>query len=225
METTAPETNIHVVNGPPKRVIVAERAIRHLTGFFYHLAFVETLVCLILPIIAILKDDLTKLRFHSNNASYVEYCGWRDIHAYDSSVAYLGNLYSFSYSKNCGDYNKACTLQTIGTVWYSLLIIGIVFVGFSLITFIFDLPALLARTLIIVFNFIFFACMFVDALIWGIYKTCHKACNLLDFPGLPTTITNCTPHWGASWILVIIAGGLAILSIIALMLSRSIPKI
>lgn len=234
MEVSAPANHISnnspvltnhpiVVNNQPKQVIRVERSIHHLIGFFFHLAFITLLAGLILSIISLVRDDLTKITFHSNNNSYVEYCGWRNIHSYDSSSAYIGYPFTFNYRKQCGDYGKACTLQTVGTTWYSLLIIGIVFAGIGLILFILDLPATVARLLILLCSLIFFGCMLADALIWGLYKTCHKACNDNSFPGTGVNITSCTPKWGVSWILVIIAGGLALLSSIFLLLSKSIP--
>jgi len=234
MEIGAP-TSTHVANNSPSIVNnppiiinnmtkqVRDQPIRYMIGFLYHLAFIALLAGLILAIISLVRDDLTKLRFHSPNGSYTEYCGWRNMHSYDSSSSYLGSPYTFNYRKKCGDFDPACTLEKIGTTWYSLLIIGIVFGGFSLIVFVLDLPVMAARLAIAACNLIFFGCMLADALIWGLYKTCHNACNSLSFPGLGD-INGCNPTWGISWILVIIAGGMVFISTILLMLSKSVPK-
>jgi len=229
METAIPGTSISVVNGPlpppPTKIIVIDEGTRRVTGCCYHFGFITLLAALILAIIAIVRDDITKVTFTtSSSGSYSEYCGWQDMHGYDLSSSFLGTPYSFIYSKDCGNDNRACTLEKVGTAWYSLLIIGIVFGGFALIAFVLDFTLPLTCATIMAFDLMFFACMLADALIWGCFKTCGKACNSLDFPNLPSDITNCQSHFAISWILVIIAGGLSFLSSLFLLISRSIAN-
>jgi hypothetical protein len=225
METSAPGINSSAPHNAPKEAMPIERVSRRLTGFSYYLSFIKLLAALVLAIIALVKDDLTKLIFRSNNQPYVQYCGWRNIHSYDSSTSFVGNQrFNVNYSKECGNWDRGCTLETIGTAWYALLIIGIVFGGLSAISYVFDCPAMVSRVIIMLCNLIFFGCMLADALIWGIYKTCHNACNSLDFPNTPDSVTSCKPKWGISWILVIVAGGLALLSTICLLASKTNRK-
>jgi len=222
METSG--VNVIVSNNPTRQVVGVDKVVHHFTGFWYHTAFLLMFSGLILAIVAILKDDLTKLTFHSSQGSYVEYCGWHNLHS-DTSTSYTGGTYSFSYTKQCGAMDKACTLEKIGTIWYALLIIGIIFGGLSLIVFILDCSVVIARLLIILYNSVFFGCMLACALTWGLYKTCHNMCNSFEFPNLSDeNVYGCTPKWGISWILVIIAGGLALLSLLSLMMSRSVAN-
>jgi hypothetical protein len=224
METAVPGTSISVASNVPTQKIIIQQPVRHLTGFCYHFSFIALLGGLILAIISIVRDDLTKVTFYSDSStSYTEYCGWSRLHSYNSADSYLGSPYSFTYSKFCGDSNDACIMQKVGTAWYALLIIGIVFGGIALIAFILDFNAPLTCSLILISNLIFFGCMLADALIWGISSLCQKACNGLEFPALPEDITDCRSKWGISWILVVIAGGLSLLSIVALLASRSVP--
>jgi len=224
MEAGAPGINSSGPRSLPKDAMPIERVTRPLAGLPYYLSFLLLLSGIILSIISIVKDDITKLKFTSYTGHYVEYCGWKNIHSYDSSTSFLeGAPYTMNYSKECKNWNMACTLDTIGTAWYSLLIIGIVFGGLALLVYLFNISALLAALLIFACNFLFFGCLLANALIWGIYKTCHKACHNKSFPDLPLEITKCKPEWGISWILVIVAGGCVLLStLLALMSTR--PK-
>jgi hypothetical protein len=229
METTAPETVVHVSNlskDPTRRSAAKKYPDRYLTGIFYYAAFIELLGALILAIIAVVKDELTKMAIKLGNVTFVEYCGWEDLHSYHSTSEGAIGPISFKYSNGCDDYGgKLCDLETIGTVWFSLLIIGIGFGGISLIIFILDFYSVMAaRLLIIACNLIFFGCMLADALIWGSKKPCHVGCNGLKFPFLAQSDVDCNPKWGSSWILVIIAGGLAMLSIISMLMARSAKK-
>jgi len=217
METSG--VNVVVSNNSTKQVHPTDRTIRSLSGFWYNIAFTLALSALILAIIAILKDEMTKLKFHSNsNGSLTEYCGWHNLHSDSSS----SNSYSFTYSQNCGDLDQACTLEKIGTIWYALMIIGIVFGGIALIFFILDLNLAVSRLLIFICEWIFFGCMLANALIWGLYKTCHNLCNSSNFPGL-NSYSSCNAKWGNSWILAIVAGGIALLVPIFLMMARPDP--
>jgi len=228
METAIPGTSVSVVNGPlpppPTKIVIIDEGTRRVTGCCYHLGFVALLAGLILAIIAIVRDDLTKVTFDSSsNGSYYEYCGWKNMHGYDMSSAYLGTPYSFTYAKECGSSGDACTLQKIGTAWYALLVIGIVFAGLSVIFFIINRP--LTWIIILALNIMFFACMLADVLVWGCYSTCQKACNSLSFPKLPSDITGCSSKFAISWVLVVIAGGLSLVSTKFIIISKLITNI
>jgi len=221
MKTSIPDRNRRVVNSSPSRILANESA-HHMRGIFYHFAFLTLLAGLILALIAIVKDDMTRITFHSSSGSYVEYCGWHDVHGYDAEESYIGTPYTYKYASNCKNNSHACKMRTVGRAWYSLLIIGLVFGGFALITFILDFSIPLTYLLILSFDLLFFLCMFANSLLWGLYKPCYKSCHKLEFSNLPTDITSCSATWAISWILVIVAGGLSLLTMILLTISRFI---
>jgi len=221
METAVPGTSISVVNAPPPtKVVVIEQGKRRMRGFCYDIAFITLFAALVLSIIAIVKDDLTKVTFHSTDGTYSEYCGWRSLHSYDSASPFLGTPYTFTYSRNCESNDRACELQKVGTAWYALLITGIVFGGLALIAYILDFSVPLTCAMIVIFSSLFFGCMLADVLVWGLFKTCDKLCNTLQFPDIPDDISSCDPSWGISWILVVVAGGLACLSTLFALASK-----
>jgi len=237
METTIPVSNsrnIPVSNVPPRTVpvtnvpvstvpttkVVTDQSRRHLTRFFYYIAFLTLLAALVLSIVAIVKDDLTRMTLHTETYSYSQYCGWRNVHSYESIPA-TGSLYSTSYSGYCHNGNNACKAVKIGKAWFSLLIIAIAFGGFALIAFVLDFSVPLTFLSIFLFELICFLCLLADSLQWGIAGVCHKACHRLSFVS-SVDILSCNSHLGISWILVVIAGGLTLISMIALIISRSI---
>jgi len=177
------------------------------------LSFMTLLAGLVLAIIAIVKNDLTKVTFYGATTHFTEYCGWNNIHTYDDNSVYLGSSYSFTYSNYCRSDDRACTLEMVGKAFYSLLIIGIAFAGFALISFLADVSGVLTFLFILFCELMFFGCMVADALIWGLFKSCSHYCDHLSFPNLPSNITGCRSQFATSWILVVIAGGLALMSI------------
>jgi len=216
METGVPGTS---QMGGSTKVIYNQNYIqtgRRTLGFLGTLAFMTLLAGLVLAIIAIVQDDLTSVKFYSGSSHFTEYCGWKDIHSYNDNGNYLGSPYAFTYANHCNGDNRACTLERVGKAFYSLLIIGIVFAGFALIPFISDVSVPLTFAFIMVCELLFFGCMLADALIWGLFKTCSHYCQNLSFPGLPTDITGCHSRLASSWILVVIAGGLALFSMLFL---------
>lgn len=210
MDSSVPG-NPQVINAVQTKVVYNQGR-RHVMGFCSMISFMTLLGGLVLAIIAIVKDDLTKVTFYGVSTHYSEYCGWHNMHSYNDYSGYTGSPYYFKYSHYCSGDDKACTLEKVGKAFFSLLIIGIAFGGFALIAFMSDVYSLLTYLFIILCEFIFFACMLADALIWGLFKTCSSYCRNLSFPGLPNSITGCKSEFGASWILVVIAGGLALLS-------------
>jgi len=236
METTIPVSNsrnVPVSNVPPRTVpvtnvpastvptskVVADQGRRHLTRFFYYVAFLTLLGALVLSLIAIVKDDLTKMAVTTSSYNFNEYCGWRSVHSYESPLT-SGSLLKTSYQGYCSNNNGACRAARVGKGWFSVLIIGIAFTGFALIAFVLDFSVPLTFVSILVFEIMAFCCFLTDVLLWGIAGVCQKACNRLDFVG--SNVTGCHSKLGVSWILVVIAGGLVLISIIALLISRSI---
>jgi len=210
MESTVPGNSQGVGTVPAK--VVFNRGSRG-PGSCNMMAFMTLLAGLVLAIIAIVKNDLTKVTFYGPSTQFTEYCGWNNIHSYDDQSVYNGSPYSFTYSHHCHSDDRACTLERVGKAFYSLLIVGIAFAGFALITFLADTSSIATFLFILICEFLFFACMLADALIWGLFKSCEHYCHNLSFPNLPSSITSCHSKLGTSWILVVIAGGLALLSI------------
>jgi hypothetical protein len=215
METTIPVRTVPGRSTTTK--VVVDNSRHYMTGFFYNLAFMTLLGGLVLALIAIVRDDLTKMTFKTTDSSYIQYCGWRNVHAYNFGQAGVGK--QFTYSTYCSSNNRQCDMEKVGVAWYALLIIGNIFAGLALILFIFGFSAPITCISISALNLLFFACMLADALVWGLYKPCHKACRSLDLPLLTDDVTSCKADWAVSWILVIIAGGLSLLSIISLTIS------
>jgi len=192
-------------------------------GFLYWFSFLTLLAGVILAIVALTKDNITKVTFDTIvTDEYSRYCGWYKLHNYDTDVESLDNYNKFTYAKYCDDNNEACKMEEVGKAWYSLLIIGIVFGGIALIGFILDMWTAYAFALMAIGNVFFFACMLVAVITWGISKTCHKACNRLEFPELPSSVASCHAEWAISWILTVIAGGLSLASILSLIIFRSV---
>lgn len=198
---------------------------RRMPGFLGTLAFMTLLGGLVLAIISIVQDDLTKVTFYDGTAShFTEYCGWKQMHSYNNNGGYPGTAYTFKYSNHCNNDNRACTTEKVGKAFYSLLIIGIVFAGLALIPFISDVSAPLTYLFIMACELLFFGCMLADALIWGLFPNCSHYCKHMSFPNLPTDITGCHSKFASSWILVVIAGGLALLSMFFLSLHQCLCR-
>jgi len=239
METTIPVSNMNsrnvpVSNVPPRTVpvtnvpsstvpttkVVTDQSRRHLTRFFHYISFLTLLAALVLSIIAIVKDDLTKMSLTTPTYNFNEYCGWYNVHSYQSAPLNTGSLLKTSYQSYCTKNNGACHAESIGKGWFSVLIIGIAFAGFALIIFVLDFSFPLTFVSTFVFELIAFCCFLTDSLLWGIAGVCQKACHRLQFVG--SDVTHCSSKLGISWILVVIAGGLTLISMISLLISRSI---
>jgi hypothetical protein len=219
METTVPVTVI-----PNSKVNNNERRARNYTrGLFYYLGFLTLLAGLVLAIISIVKDDLTKMKFHLITSNYSQYCGWQNTHYYTTDTAVSGAS-TVSYANVCKDSSQGCKLERIGKAWYSLLIIGIVFAGLALIAYVFDFTHPLTWILIMLFDFLFFACMLAAVLTWGITKPCHKACHQLNMFSNSANIIGCRAHFAISWILAVIAGGLGLISLLCVAISAATRK-
>jgi len=212
---TVPVTNVPM-NTVPTTKIVADSGRRHLTRIFYYLAFVTLLAALVLSIIAIVRDDLTRMTYHTSTSRYHQYCGWRDVHSYETS----SGLATTTYHGHCSNSNNACEAVSVGKAWFSILIIAIAFGGFALISFILDFTLPFTFIAIFLCEIISFIFLLADSLQWGIANVCTRACNRLQWA--PSDVVHCNSRLGVSWILVVIAGGLTIISMICLLISRSI---
>jgi len=220
METGVPGTQ--VVGGSATKIVYSQRIHQRAPGST--IAFMTLLAGLVLAIIAIVKDDLTRITLYTSTSHFTEYCGWHHMHNYNDHGGYSGTPYYFTYSNHCQSDNRACTLERVGKAFYSLLIIGIVFAGFALIAFMMDPSAPITYVFIMACELLFFGCMLGDALIWGLFKTCSHYCKHLSFPNLPSDITGCHSRLSSTWIFVIIAGGLALLSMLFLTLNQMCRK-
>lgn len=192
-------------------------------GLFYWLAFITLLAGCILAIIALLYDNLTKFTIDTAfSKSKTQYCGWYNIHDDSASIRSHDDRNIYAYVSNCDKSQAACKMERVGKAWYSLLIIGIVFSGIALICFILDFWVPFAFSITTLSNVLFFGCMLAAVLTWGIAKACHKACDRL-FDGIPIKLADCySVEWGMSWILAVIAGGLSLVSILSLIVYRSV---
>jgi len=221
METGVPGSS-QVIGGVPTKVVYSQHIRQRAPGST--IAFMTLLAGLVLAIIAIVKDDLTRVTLYTPTSHFTEYCGWKQMHNYNEHDGYSGTPYYFTYSSDCKGDNRACTLERVGKAFYSLLIIGIVFAGFALVAFMMDASAPMTYVFIMACELFFFGCMLADALIWGLFKTCSHYCKHLSFPNLPSDITRCHSNLSSTWILVVIAGGLALFSMFFLTLHQMCRK-
>lgn len=195
-------------------------------GFFYYFGFLAALASLLLTIVSITKDELTRVTFYASNANlYTEYCGWHNVHFDSSQTSYTSDTHQYAYSKFCPSNNHACKLTKSGRGWYGLIIISIVFSGIALIAFIFDFAHPMAYVMILVFDLLSFLCVLAAVLTWGIRDYCADACHSLNFPySTITGATRCHSKFAVSWVLAVIAGGFSLLAIISLVTSRALEN-
>jgi hypothetical protein len=226
MESTIPSnvpTTVIPQNSPSKNRARVNDASR---GFFYYFSFLTVLASLLLIIVAITKDELTKVTFHTTDGYWIsEYCGWHNVHFDTSQTSNPENIVQTSYSQQCSNGNHACKLTKAGRGWYGLIIISIVFEGLALMAFIFDFMHPLAYTTILIFDMLSFLCTLAAVLTWGIRDYCQDGCNSLNFPyGLPANASSCHPKFAVSWTLSVISGGFALLAFISLIISRMLAN-
>lgn len=222
MESAIPSSNVPTTIIPQNNPAKAQRNrfVNAPRGFFYYFGFLSLLAGLVLSIIALTKDELTQVTFYSSNAKlFTEYCGWHNVHFDNSQTQAATDLHP--YSDYCSGNNKACRLVKSGRGWYALLIIAVVLQGLALIVFIFDFSFSLAFVTILLLEFLFFLCMLAAVLTWGISDGCATGCKTLHFPYTNIgTATSCRSQFAVSWILGVIAGGFALISILSLIIYR-----
>lgn len=227
METTAPSnvpTTIIPQNNPTKSG--RNRFGNASKGLFYYFAFLSLLASLVLSIIAISKNELTELRFYSSGTKlFTEYCGWRNVHFSHSEVTYPENAFQYHYSRSCSNNNNSCKLEKVGKAWYGLIIIAISLGGIALITFLFDFAHRMSFLFILLLSMLSFLCILAAVLAWGIGDNCANACNTLNFPYVSIgNADDCRHEFAVSWILAVIAGGLSLLSILSMIISKMLTN-
>jgi hypothetical protein len=227
METTVPSNNnvpttVIPQNYPKNRARVNDVS----RGLFYYISFLTILTSLILMIVAITKDELTKVTLHSTTTGrFNEFCGWHSVHFDNSETSRPPSLQQYSYSHFCPGTGHACKLEKSGKGWFGLIIIAIVLEGFALLAFVFDYLHPLTYTAVLIFDLLCFLCTLAAVLTWGIRDYCLDACNASNFIySSPYQNSNCHGKFGVSWVLAVISGGFSLLGFVSLIISRMLTN-